>query len=417
MKNDFFYNEYKTNIIQRIMFGIFMGFSDSVPGYSGGTTLNLLNFYDILILRIKLIFKITAFKNWFKNILWLLPFIFFWIGSILGFSFLSKFLASKNLDLALIFLFVSFSLFCCPLFFLEQQRKIKIFEKGKKKNNFINLLFIIIGFLIFLGISLGVFFNGGISLKNNLFDDNIVDKSKWLPLFFVAILASFVMLIPGISGQLIFYLTNYYKDFSWVILQHPFNNIVPLIIVLCGASIGFITSIFVINFCLRKINKLFISVCFGLVLGSPFSIVLGMVGNQTYINELNNLNNDTFLLISIIICILIGFIINLFLLWYISIDSIKEKEYMKDKDNVIFVFYKNKFNLSKEKFIKFSLLIFAKKYKCEILFIDNLQKLILNDKDNIICCFKNNNVLNEFQKSNSNNKKIYWVKNYFSKTN
>ena len=34
-----------------------MGFSDSVPGYSGGTTLNLLNFYNPFVFRLRQIFK------------------------------------------------------------------------------------------------------------------------------------------------------------------------------------------------------------------------------------------------------------------------------------------------------------------------------------------------------------------------
>lgn len=412
MNNINFYEKYKHNILQRIIFGIFMGFSDSVPGYSGGTTLNLLDFYEIFILRVKLIFKKNTFQNWFKNILWLLPFVIFWIGSILGFSFLSELMAENNLDLALIFLFFSFSLFCTPLFFLEQHRQTKIFIKKDVKNNSLNGLYILIGFLIFLGVALGVYFSGGISLKKEVTDTTVVDKSKWLPLFFVAVLASFVMLIPGISGQLIFYLTGFYKDFSWTILQHPFDNIIALLIVGIGAIIGFLGSVFLINYCLKKIRKQFISLCFGLVIGSPFAIILGMTGNTVYIDELNTISNNTGLIVGIVISVFLGIFINLLLFIYIQYTHFFKTKINQNFDENLFIFL-NKKGFNKKEFInKFFLIKFAKKNHIKIYYLDELKN---NDIDyqkykNIYCCLKNENDLSIIKSITIDNQEMVNIK-------
>lgn len=45
------------DILSKIFLGMFMGISDGIPGYSGGTTLSLFNFYDVLMNKIKLLFK------------------------------------------------------------------------------------------------------------------------------------------------------------------------------------------------------------------------------------------------------------------------------------------------------------------------------------------------------------------------
>ena len=57
------YQEYKTEFLKRSIYGIFMGISDGIPGYSGGTTLSLLGFYETFIIRLKLIFKKNSFSN------------------------------------------------------------------------------------------------------------------------------------------------------------------------------------------------------------------------------------------------------------------------------------------------------------------------------------------------------------------
>lgn len=400
MKNNYeinFFEKYKNNILKRMIYGIFMGFSDSVPGYSGGTTLNLLDFYDVLILRLKLIFKRNKFQNWLKNILWLMPFVIFWIGSIFAFSYLTKWIASNNFDLALIFLFFSFSLFCCPLFYFEQKQKNKdvlFFGKNNDlKNNSLNFFYVLIGFLIFTVIAVVVYLNGGISLKDNIDTTvTIVDKSKWFLLTLTSFFAAFVMLIPGVSGQLIFYLTNLYKDFSWVILHNPFQNIpIIAIMVLCG-SVGMIASIFLINFLTRKFLKQFSLISIGLVFASPLAILLGMLGNQVYVFEINNLLNNSALLICIVAFIILGLLINIALYCNIFITSFLSI-YSLNKDKILVVFLNVKaLKKDENKLKRIIILLICKIKKINVVFYDKELHLLNDLNKNILLCLKNNKI-------------------------
>ena len=360
-----------------------MGFSDSVPGYSGGTTLNLLNFYNPFVFRLRQIFKKNSWSNWFKNILWLLPFLIFWVISLFSFSFISKFLSKNNYDLFLIFLFISFSLFCIPLFIYEQKIKLKnnLFIKENKKNNFITSIFIILGFLLFLGISIGVYLNGGISLKHKDIVSTIVEKSKWWKLIVVAFVSGFVMLIPGISGQLMFYITDLYKDFSWVILQNPIQNIGILSLILLSMFTGIVLSIFFINILNKKCLKYFTSFCIGLVCGSPLAILFGMIGNNEYIIQLQNIYNFPLLFSSLFLAILIGLVFNIFLFAY---SFIKQFKLTHDLNQTIIVFCDNK-NMDNV-YKKMVYLYMIKKYKIKS--VTKSFAEIVNDNNTFINCLK-----------------------------
>lgn len=391
MKKNTNNNDHKKGIFQRIVYGIFMGFSDSVPGYSGGTTLSLLNFYEVFINRLKLIFKKSSFSDWFKNILWLTPFLIFWFVSILCFSFLTELIAEKNFDLSLIFLFFSFSLFCIPLFIKEQNIKYDFLKnkKTKKSNKISASILIFIGFIIFISISIGVYFNGGINLKNESSSIVVVDKNKWGPLMGISFVSGFIMLIPGISGQLMFYLSNLYKDFSWIILQNPFSNISILLIMSIFGTIGIILSIFMINFLIKKWSHLFIPFCIGLVSGSPFAILLGMLGNPIYIDELNTLTTNTNLLIAIIFSILIGLLVNMFLFIVFRMKNIKNLDIFSN--SIIIIKSKNFNNLIIYQALKINEINVTFNNK-NLSNLDNYSKVFLDKKNSKINNLKSSEI-------------------------
>ncbi len=381
-----FYLKYKCNIIQRIIFGIFMGFSDTIPGYSGGTTLNLLNFYEIFVLRLKLVFKKSYFfSDWFKNILWLLPFVLFWMLSLFAFSHLTETIAKSNYDLALIFLFFSFSLFCIPIFVFEQKRKLLAIDKNAASGNSSFKFMVLLGLMLFVAISVGVYLNGGISLKPTPASDaNLIPQERWLLLTVISFVSTFVMLIPGISGQLILYLTNTYQDYSWIMLQNPIDNMAIISITFLSASAGFISCIFLVNYLMKNHAKYFIPFTIGLVMGSPIAILLGMLGNQVYINELNNLGTNAGLLVAIIFAIIFGFLFNVGLFLYIFISRFYQK-YNKHFDDMCFLFCDNNFIWSDDNVIKKMVyLLVAKIYKIDVMYHDD--DLYSNDKPLILTC-------------------------------
>lgn len=370
------YQEYKTEFLKRSIYGIFMGISDGIPGYSGGTTLSLLGFYETFIIRLKLIFKKNSFSNWFKNILWLLPFLVFWIGSIFGFSFLSEFIVSSGFVIPLILLFFSFSFFCIPIFFylnIWSKRYFFVylnFKSIKQKKNLTSVFLLSIGLLIMLTISLVIYFTGGIKLEVVNEQNNKINLGiEWLWICLSAFLAGFCMLIPGISGESIFYMTNYYDVVFWNVLQHPLSNIYLLILIIISIGIGILISIIFTSYFLKKFNRNFLYFCFGLVCMSPIAILLGMFGNNEYIQLFVNMFvSDFYSLAFAIFAILLGLVLNLLLIF-----QIKNNKKKINLDSNCILIMDSKFFLNSKKVFSVERKIYlnALKDRCKIFYSKN----------------------------------------------
>lgn len=333
-------------IFLKIFYGFLMGISDGIPGYSGGTTLSLLNFYDSFLIKFKKLFIKSNWKDWCKNFLWLLPFLLSWGIFLILFSFLSSFISSNGISyqIILFFLFFSFSLFCIPNFFL-----IKLKYKKNRINNKKDIFYLIALFLslfIMLLIGLGVYFNGGINLNKENHETNVFFNLKLLLILSMCFLSGYCLLIPGISGSLILFLSNTYKEVYWIALQNPLNNIVVILLIFLFIGLGFIASVFTINLLIKKYNKIFIYLSLGFIIGSPIAMILGFCGNQIYLNKFIEIFylKDTiiwFLLFVVIIAILLNIIL--------AIIYIKKNKWMiniKEKSALIVVdmqndFYKN----------------------------------------------------------------------------
>ncbi len=314
-------NSHKEKILERSIYGILMGISDGIPGYSGGTTLSLINFFEILIDKIKGVFYPFNFKKAWRNILWLLPFIFFWVISLVAFSIFGDLMATgeifrktiiknHNLSIVLIFMFTFFSIFSIPLFI--KSNKVNLFELENKrlkikKRNWLNILFFSIGFCLIITIGLVVFFvNGGVNFNGT---SNIEKISySWTNLLMIVIsmfLAGFSMLIPGISGSMVLYLFNTYDDVFWTILQNPISNIGYVFICAISAILGLLSSILLTSFILKRWKDNYYSFCFGMVCSSPITILLS--GKRYYIDLVNDYNICVpLIIISLIIVIFIN---------------------------------------------------------------------------------------------------------------
>ena len=137
-----------------------MGISDGIPGYSGGTTLSIIGFYDDLIRNIKLIFKPDVKKYFWKYLLWFLPFLVAWIAMMLGFSKLVSAASDNQHAIILVFLFGFFALFSVPIFYIKNKQDLpnyKTFFAEVKKKEYkarIKLIFILAGFVILIAFAL-----------------------------------------------------------------------------------------------------------------------------------------------------------------------------------------------------------------------------------------------------------------------
>lgn len=262
----------------RIVYGVLMGISDIIPGYSGGTTLTLLNFYDPLIENGKGIFKPQKDKKWHQHLVWILPFLIFWITSFIGFSFAVKAIKDANFEDMLIVMFASFAFCCIPIFWIINKPKITYKNYGK------TLIAFIVGICIILAIALIIFFldlNKEVQIASGT---EIINTFKQDPLqillfFSCALFAGFFMIIPGISGSMITYLFNQYWTINYLLTDSINNlfanlNIVFLVLFALTAIIGMSLSIFFSAWMIKKYRNEFYALSFGMVCSSFVAILL-----------------------------------------------------------------------------------------------------------------------------------------------
>lgn len=267
--------DYKHHWIKRMIFGFLMGISDAIPGYSGGTTLTILNFYDNLVENTKGVFKPQLNTKRWQHFLWILPFFIFWAIFFILVNFAVKEISKANFEDFLVVLFASFAISCIPIFVLVNKPKVFC------KKNWKPTIAFIIGFLLILIISLIIFF-----LKLNETDNTLTSYSSILELWkanpgrsatfiFSALIGGFFLLIPGISGSMAVYLFNEYWTLNSLI-TNPFanGNIAFLLLFAVMLIIGVICSVIFSSWMIKKYHDIFYGLAFGMVAVSFIAILL-----------------------------------------------------------------------------------------------------------------------------------------------
>ena len=109
--------------------GAFMGSSDAVPGYSGGTTLALIGFYKRLMLLARNVFIPDGGMSRWKALLLLTPFVIGWMIGIFGFAHFTEMLSTQGYGLELMFFFSTFILITTPIFLLREKPGLVVKKK------------------------------------------------------------------------------------------------------------------------------------------------------------------------------------------------------------------------------------------------------------------------------------------------
>ena len=319
--------------LRNFFYGIFMGISDGIPGYSGGTTLSIIGFYDSLVRNFKLIFKPDVKKYFWKYLLWFLPFAIGWCLIFLGFSKLISFSAENNHGIIFVFLFGFFALFSIPLFYFKNKDDLPnyktIFSQVKKKqiNSIIKLTLIILGFLVLISFALmarfiptseyqdnkNIIITGITFLGDKQIDTSNFDSSKVFLWIFGSFISGFCVLIPGVSGGLVLYMTNIYPEFTYALSNFWTNaNLLPwIIVVIIGSICGIILSSIMIDWFLKKWKQYFMCFSLGLVIASFVSIFISLSSND-YMTLSNGVDAGiSVLMIFIAFCINAGIFIYL----------------------------------------------------------------------------------------------------------
>ncbi len=325
----------KDSIPRKMAYGILMGLSDGTPGFSGGTTLSLLNFYDKLIINFKGIIKPETGKTRFQHLLWVIPFLIMWIITLLGFTLLINYISEKQQGVAAVLMFATFALLSTPLFLMVNNLNIRKESKDKlSKKQFDKkiIALMILGGLLMLLIAFVVRYafdakDGGVSMLKH--STGVIEwNGKNIFLVIAAgFCAGFAMLIPGISGSLILYLFNVYTDITGTLsaaIHGDLKGAIPILcILIVSILIGIITSVLITSTIIKKWKKEFLAFSFGLVCCS-FAAILISLSSADY----QTLNNPLTLGLSIG-AILIAIGLNILFIFYLKKQNILKYNFKK----------------------------------------------------------------------------------------
>ncbi|NQZ65911.1 MAG: DUF368 domain-containing protein [Mycoplasmatales bacterium] len=259
-----------------IFTGLFMGTSDAIPGYSGGTTLALIGFYKRLVIISKCVFvPIEGIKRR-QALFFMIPFGMGWLLGIFSIAKLTEYITSNGMGLELIFFFSFFVIFAIPIYL----RSIKKDEASRIKRKrpvpkYKKVILLIVAFSIVITIATIVLVvRGGAPFHGTNSKSEKFDLSQWWLLAIVAFIAGMVTLIPGGSGAIIQLLSGLYDKIHWVIMAHPTQNALALFIFATFSFLGMLSMIFIVSwfFSRKEVELEFFSL--GMLLASPIAILL-----------------------------------------------------------------------------------------------------------------------------------------------
>ncbi|WP_168388331.1 undecaprenyl phosphate translocase family protein [Mycoplasma marinum] len=318
------------SVPKRMAYGVLMGLSDGTPGFSGGTTLSLLNFYDKLIMNFKGIFKPQEGKTRVKHLMYVLPFMIMWVGTLLAFMVVMNQVSKHGYGVVAVFAFATFALLSIPLFILVNKPKIyeeKTSPKEKNKFSVKYVSLVLLGFAIMIAIGLIVRFafdstNGGVTMVTSKASSLKISAKTAILLLTAGFCAGFAMLIPGISGSLVLYLFNVYSDITHTIsnaMHGEIKEALPVFAILGIAILcGIITSIFTTSFILQRWKDGFVAFSLGLVSASFITILIAL-SKADY----ETINSGTMIALTILgMVIAIG--LNLLLAYYLMTQKVIE---------------------------------------------------------------------------------------------
>ena len=263
------------NFLVDLIKGVFVGIANVIPGVSGGTMAVSFGIYDKLLNAISSLLK--SFK---KSFLTLLPIILGMVIGIVGFTYIIPWLLA-NFPFATSCAFTGLIIGGIPAIL----RSLKDgWQSEEKKSLLVNILV----FLILLAVAMAmVFLNGdsesGIALT--------ASAGMIVKIFFMGIIASATMVIPGVSGSLVLMILGYYfgvinsvKQFVEALRTLNLQGMLNQLFILIPFAIGCVLGIFfiskLISYLLKNFASATFSGIFALVASSPISIFYKV--NQEY---------------------------------------------------------------------------------------------------------------------------------------
>ena len=251
-------------MIKLILKGMVIGIANIIPGVSGGTMMVVMGIYD------KLIHAITHLKSEFKETLRLLiPIV---IGAAAGIVILTEVItrALEHFPVQTNFMFIGLIVGGLPIII----KKLK--ETGRKVNAG-NAVVLVLFFVLVAGFAL---IGEGEASAREL-SLNMVEIIK---LFFIGVIASATMVIPGVSGSMVLMLLGYYylildsiSEFIHALLAFDFPVLLEKTGILMPFGIGVLAGIGVIakliELVFEKRPDYAYCAIIGLIVASPLAII------------------------------------------------------------------------------------------------------------------------------------------------
>lgn len=267
--------------ITDIIKGIFIGIANIIPGVSGGTLALSMGIYD------KLIGAVSNFlKDWKKSLVILFPILIGCGIGLVGFTFAIEYLLSEHTFVTCM-AFIGLILGGLPI--LVRQLKGKLQQRGSSIGISDILAFVILfAFAILLPL---------LNSEEEVLKTLMATPGNMVIMFFIGIIASATMVIPGVSGSLILMILGYYygiiesiktfleslKSFDVPALTNGFLILFPLGI---GILLGIFLIAKLITFLFERYGVQTYCAILGLILSSPFAIFY----NTGLIHQLKDLN-------------------------------------------------------------------------------------------------------------------------------
>ncbi len=250
-----------------IIKGIFIGIANIIPGVSGGTMAVSLGIYDKIISAVSHL--LTDLKNSVKT---LLPLFIGCALGIVGFTYAIEFLLSEHTFITCM-AFIGLILGGLPTLFISLKREMKRSASSVGVS----------GVLAFVVLFCVAVFLPMLNTDGEVLQTFTASPGTLIALFFVGVIASATMVIPGVSGSLVMMILGYYygiintiKSFLEALRHFDISGMFSAGILLFPFGIGVLLGIFLIarliTFLFEKYGVPTYCAILGLIIASPFAI-------------------------------------------------------------------------------------------------------------------------------------------------
>lgn len=247
--------------------GILIGIANIIPGVSGGTMAVSLGIYDKLISSVS-----GLLKDWKKSLHTLIPIILGCGIGIVGFTYAIEYLLSHHTFVTCM-AFVGLILGGIPVLVVSLKKEL---SKSSSKIGISGILAFVLLFAVAVFLPM-------MNAEEEALKTFSVSPGVMAALFFVGIIASATMVVPGVSGSLVMMILGYYygiintiksfldalKAFDMTGLAHGFALLAPFGI---GMLLGIFLIAKLITFLFEKFGIQTYCAILGLIIASPFAI-------------------------------------------------------------------------------------------------------------------------------------------------